>query len=95
LDNQPQYQRNPNFIFREIAEEAVLVPIHQDVANMDCIYTLNELGAYIWGLLDEPRTEQALITAVLDQYNVDIEVVRADLKRFLDEMVTIDAMRFL
>ena len=95
MNNQPQYQRNPNFIFREIVEEAVLVPIHQDVADMDCIYTLNELGAYIWGLLDEPQTEQTLITAVLDQYKVDLEVVSADLKHFLDEMVSINAMKVL
>ncbi len=43
-----RYERNPDFIFRKIVDEMVLVPIHQDVADMDCIYTLNSVGASIW-----------------------------------------------
>jgi hypothetical protein len=92
LENPLQYRRNPNFIYREIVDEAILVPIHQDVVDMDCIYTLNDLGAFIWGLLEQPQTRDALIAAVLEAYDADPEVVTADLGLFLDEMATVGAI---
>ncbi len=55
-----RYQRNPDFIFRTIVDEAVLVPIRQQVAEMDCIYTLNAVGAVVWQKLDTPATETEL-----------------------------------
>ena len=55
-DNQVRYERNPNFIYRQIVDEAILVPIHRDVADMECIYTLSEVGALIWQTLDAPTT---------------------------------------
>ena len=42
------YKRQPDFIFRRIIDETILVPVHRNLAEMDCIYTLNELGAALW-----------------------------------------------
>ena len=93
MEKNRHYQRNPDFIYREIVDEAVLVPIHQDVADMDCVYTLNELGAFIWGLLEQPQSLETLKTAIMDHYQVDSEIVLADLQQFLDEMVSINALK--
>jgi len=95
LEENRHYKRNPDFIYREIVDEAVLVPIHQDVADMDCVYTLNEMGAFIWGLIEQPMTQEALKTAILDQYEVDPEIMFADLQQFLDEMISINALRMV
>lgn len=88
-----RYERNPDFIFRRIVDEAVLVPIHQDVADMDCIYTLNEVAALIWQRLAEPATGAELQQAVLGEYETDPEKVAADLGRFLEGMAAINAIR--
>jgi hypothetical protein len=74
-------------------DEAVLVPIRQDVADMDCIYTLNEVGALIWEQLDRPATEAELQEAILDQYAAEPETVALDLNHFLRGMVDIGAVR--
>ena len=95
MEENRHYKRNPDFIYREIVDEAVLVPIHQDVADMDCVYTLNEMGAFIWGLIEQPMTQKALKTAILDQYEVDPEIMFADLQQFLDEMISINALRMV
>ena len=87
------YERNPDFIYRNILDEAVLVPIHQDVADMDCIYTLNGVGAFIWEHLDRPINQAGLQSALLDEYDADPEVLAADLQLFLDEMTAIGALR--
>jgi hypothetical protein len=88
-----RYERNPDYIFRRIAEEAVLVPIHQDVADMDCIYTMNAVGAFLWEQLDRPATLAELHAAMRDEYAAEPEVIAADLESFLREMTAIDALR--
>jgi hypothetical protein len=93
VEKTTQYQRNSNFIFRKIVDETVLVPIHQNVADMNCIYTLNELGAFIWEQLDQPRTQMELQNAILGAYDADPEVICQDLTQFLNEMMGIGALK--
>jgi hypothetical protein len=88
-----RYERNPDYIFRRIVDEAVLVPIHQQVADMDCIYTMNPVGAFVWEQLDGPATQDDLLAAMLDEYDADPEIIAADLDTFLGEMVAIGAIR--
>jgi hypothetical protein len=93
VEKNTQYQRNSNFIFRKIVDETVLVPIHQNVADMNCIYTLNELGAFIWEQLDQPRTQMELQNAILGAYDADPEILQYDLSQFLAEMTGIGAIQ--
>lgn len=88
-----RYQRNPDFIFRKIVDEMVLVPIHQDVADMDCLYTLNGVGASIWARLEKPATPAELRAGLLEEYDVDPEVLAADLDKFITEMAAVGAVR--
>ena len=88
-----RYGRNPNYVHRKIVDEWVLVPIHQNVADMDCIYTLNEVGASVWQRLDSPATQAELLASLLDEYDADADVVAADLAAFLQEMTAIGAIQ--
>lgn len=93
MQNVKQYQRNEDFIYRKIVDEMILVPIHNDVADMDAIYTLNGVGAFLWDHLDRPTTQNHLQEAILSEYGVDPEVVFADLEKFLGEMTAIGAVQ--
>lgn len=88
-----RFERNPDYIFRQIVDELVLVPVHRDAADMDCIYTLNGVGAFVWQALDGPATQQELESAVLTEYQADPAVIAADLDAFLNEMTAIGALR--
>ena len=87
------YQRNPNFIYRNIVGEAILVPMHQDVADMESIYTLNEAGAFIWECLKVPASKAEVQATFLEAYDAEPDIVAADLERFIDELVAIGALR--
>lgn len=87
------YSRNPDFIFRKIVEEMILVPIVHDTADMDCVYALNELGASVWSLLESPRARQDLREAILSEYDAEPTTVSADLDTFLSDMLEIGAIR--
>ena len=86
------YERNPDFIYRKVVDEYILVPIHQDVADMDSIYTLNGVGAFVWEHLDQPKTQAELQSAMLEEYDAEPEVIIADLENFLGEMTSIGAL---
>jgi len=92
LTEEIKYQRNPDFIYRKIVDESVLIPIHQDIANMDSIFTLNSVGAFIWEKLEQPLTQAILQEVILDEYNADPEVLLADLDTFMNQMKTIGAI---
>ena len=89
---QARYQRNPNFVFRRIVDEAVLVPIHGDVADMECIYTLSDVGAFVWSRMETAATTHELQAAVLEEYSAEPAAVASDLEAFLREMLSIGAV---
>lgn len=93
MSTDKNYERNPDFVYRKIVEEAVLVPIHQNIADMDCIYTLNGVGAFIWESLKDPMPRSTLQQAMLEHYEAEPGVLVADLERFLSEMTAIGALR--
>jgi hypothetical protein len=90
---EPLFERNPDFVYRRIVDESVLVPIHRNVADMDCIYTMNPTGAFIWERLEMPSTRAELQAAMLEEYAAEPGALAADLESFLQEMVTIGAVR--
>ena len=89
---QVYFSRNPDFIFRKVLDEFILVPIHKDVADMECIYTLNPLGAFIWEKLEKPLSVAALLAAIADRYDADPQLIRMDLENFLEELGAIGAL---
>jgi hypothetical protein len=88
-----RYVRNPDFIYRRIVDESVLVPIHQDVADMNSIYTLNGVGAFIWECLEQPATAAEVLERLVREYDADLDVLTNDLQRFLTEMININALQ--
>jgi len=88
-----KYARNTDYVFRKIVDEMILVPIVQDTADMDCVYALNEIGAAVWGQLEQPRSQMDLKQAILQEYNAEPAVIKSDLDTFLQEMIEIGAIQ--
>lgn len=93
ISKDARFYRNPDFIFRKIVDEYILVPINRDVADMECIYTLNTVGAFIWQELETSSTMEELKNAMLDEYDAEQEMIEADLVDFLEEMASIGAIQ--
>jgi len=90
---QVRYQRNPNFIFRKIVDESILVPLHKNVVDMECIYTLNSVGVFIWEQLEQPITKDDLQVALLKNYDAEPDVLSADLEHFIGDLTSIGALQ--
>lgn len=90
--SETQIKRKDNYIFRKIVKEMVLVPVKQDVAEMEYIFTLNEVGAYIWDKLSQATTVEEVEQAVVAAFDVDPAVAEEDIHLFLEELKALDAL---
>lgn len=77
-------------IKREIAGDTILVPVGKTVYDASGLFVLNELGAFIWDLLPDADSEEAICKAVLAEYEVtEVEAAR-DIGEFLDKLRKMD-----
>lgn len=76
------------YIMREIAGDYIIVPTGQAAFNFQGLITVNELGAFIWRLLQEKDIcFEEIIKAIKVVYDVDDEVVRIDTIEFLNQLI--------
>lgn len=73
------YQHDPNIVSRLIGDEMILVPIRQNVGDMDNIYTLNETAARIWELMDGKRDLAEIHQQLLQEFEIDAQQAESDL----------------
>ena len=71
---------------RDVAGDTILVPVGKTVYESNGLFILNDLGAFLWDRLPEAEGEEALIQAVLEEYEVAEEVAAQDIKEFLDKL---------
>ena len=70
-------------VTRRIANETVIVPMTANVADLDSVYTLNEVGSFIWERLDGRQTAQAIAEAVAAEFDVALEQAVRDVDELL------------
>ena len=46
--------------------------------------SLNEVSAFIWAQLQQETTEDAVLDAILEEFDVDLEIAVKDLESLLD-----------
>jgi len=71
-------QRKQAILWRELDGEAVLL---SPVAG--CSYSLNQVGTFIWKLLDGQHTPGDIATALCEVYEVEYEQAAQDLEHIL------------
>ena len=77
---------SPSIVTRKTGNEYVLVPVTNNIADMNSVYTLNETGAFVWELIDGNKNVGDLIEAVINEYNIDRETATSDMMAFIENM---------
>lgn len=73
------------FVLRQVAGEYVAIPSGSEV-NLDKMITLNETGAFLWEKLDSETTAQALVEALLAEYEVDEQTALSCVTNFVAKL---------
>ena len=74
------------FILRNIAGETILVPIGETVSQFNGLICMNEMAKFIWEKIESSKDEDDLLQKILDEYEVEKEVAKADLDEFLQTL---------
>jgi hypothetical protein len=86
------YRKNQNFVFRQIDDETLLVPIKDSVGDMGAIYNLNTVAAFVWQHLDGQKKLQDIKHMIADEFEVSDPVAEQDLTEFVTQLEEIDAV---
>jgi len=85
-DLQSVFSHSPSVVTRKTGSEYVLVPIANNIADMNSVYTLNETGAFIWEQIDGKRDLNEIILKLTGEYEIDESTAREDVLNFIDRM---------
>ncbi len=74
------------FILRQIAGSYVAVPVGARTVDFNGMITLNDTAAFLWHQLEQDCDRDALVEAVLAEYEVDEAHARRSVENFLDSL---------
>lgn len=87
-----RYQRNPDIVSRKITNQVILVPIRHNIGDLESIYTLNEVAARIWELINGIRNMGEIRDMIVEEFEVALEEAEKDLAEHLQQLEEIKAV---
>ena len=80
-----RFKANPNFLLREIAGEAVLIPGGDAGVFENSVISLNESCSFLWQLFQTPRTGEEAIVEAKKEYSAPDGVMEHQILLFIKE----------
>ncbi len=74
------------YIIREIAGEHLLVPVGETALELNGMVILNPVGAEIWSGLEAGWDENAILSDLLEHFEVSAETAKQDMDEFLQDL---------
>nr|WP_321408341.1 PqqD family protein [uncultured Carboxylicivirga sp.] len=82
-----RFRKVTGYVEKKIGDELVIVPVTSEVAQMNKVFSLNEVGLFIYDQLFEPKTETEILQLVCKEFEVDKQVAEDDIRAFISEAV--------
>ena len=73
------------FLMRQVAGQTVVLP-SGDELDLNMMITLNDTGAFLWERLTQETTEEALVAALLAEYDCDAETAQNAVAGFVRKL---------
>ena len=73
------------FVLRQVAGQSVVLP-GGDALDLNMMITLNDTGAFLWEHLQQETNEDALVAALLSEYDVDADTARRAVVAFVEKL---------
>jgi len=83
MDPTTVFKPKGEYAIREIGGETILVPVKSGVAELDSVFTLNEVGSVIWAGVSGRKSFREIVEAVVSQFEVPEESALRDSEEFL------------
>jgi hypothetical protein len=79
------YKKKEKLVVKKVKDEYIIVPIVGNLVSMDAVYTLNEVGAFIWEQIDGKKSLIEIIEKITFEFHVDAETAKTDLIEFIKQ----------
>ncbi len=86
------FARNDQVVSRKIVDELILVPMRKNVADMETLYTLNEVGARVYELIDGAVPLRGIVNAIVEEFDVTEQNAESDVREFVEQLLEIEAV---
>ena len=86
------YRKDPSIVARQIAGEMILVPIRQNVGDLESIYLLNETALSAWQQLDGTHTLADIRQQIIQEFEVDETQAGKDLLELMADLERVGAV---
>ena len=70
-----------------VAGDYIIIPTGKTVLEFNGLITVNEVGVSIWNMLQKEVTFDKLVQGILDEYDVEEQIAREDIREFLDKLI--------
>jgi hypothetical protein len=87
-----RFVRSERMVGRSITGEYILVPIVGHGAEVDSIFNLNRVGAFIWERLDGTASGAGIVDALVETFEVERSQAEADYREFLAKLLSVGAV---
>ena len=76
-----------DFALRQIADTWVVLALAEETVNFSGMLTLNDSGAMLWKVLEEKCELEALVEALVSEYEVPEEQAKVDAQEFINKLI--------
>ena len=73
------------FIKSTVNNVQVAVPVGDTAEKFNAMITLNSTAAFLWDLLEKDRTQDELVAALLEKYDIDEQIAKRDVNAFIEK----------
>jgi len=92
MDLDKVYRVSERIASRKIVDEVILVPLRDKVAEMESLYSLNEVGARVYELIDGKRAVRDIVAAIVEEFEVDSRQAESDVTQFVEQLLSINGI---
>lgn len=80
------------YLLREVAGSNIVVPVGSGAMDFSGVITLNEVGSFIWKLLENDTTKEEILSNLLNEYDVDKAMAESDIDEFINKLKGADLL---
>lgn len=86
------YTRKDGFITRKIGSRIMAVPVGTRTNDIKGMIALTQSGELLWNMLEKGCTEEEMVLALTENYEVDSKTAAADTLEFIEMLKAQGAM---
>lgn len=78
------------FVLRNVVDEHIVMPTGDNIAKFEGAVVLNDVAAFVFELLKNPVSKEDVLSAILNEFEVDEETAKSDLDNLLEKLTELN-----